>query len=362
MTTPVPRQDEPTQSEMNSSPAPGATPRRVKRAASRWIKRLISIALLAALVYFFWPLLGEIDDAAELFAQAHWEWALAALAIQLVSYLALTWLNALALQPFAGKIGFFQLAGLLTAMAFIQVAVPSAGASGIALRVRLLGKFGYKTEEALFSLAVETLAEIVAMVTIALIGVVYLLNSGQLSGWDVFWSALAGGSFILLLWLAWRLIMNQDASLVYVSKGVVIWNKVGSRIRRVEPMQATQRWQVFQNNLAFYRQVPLWKFIAAAYGKVLLDVATMGAGFLLFGYAIAAGRLLTGYGLVLTFSGMAALPGGLGMADAYVPVIFSWLDIPGEIALAAGLVYRLIAYWLVRFVGFLSWLAIEARH
>jgi uncharacterized protein (TIRG00374 family) len=72
--------------------------------------------------------------------------------------------------------------------------------------------------------------------------------------------------------------------------------------------------------------------------------------------------LVIGYGLILTFSGVAALPGGLGMADAYVPVIFSWLDIPSSVALAAGLVYRLIAYWLLRFAGYICWQIIEARY
>jgi uncharacterized protein (TIRG00374 family) len=117
----------------------------------------------------------------------------------------------------------------------------------------------------------------------------------------------------------------------------------------------------FRQNLGQYRRVPVWKFCLAAFGKVLLDVATLGAGFLLFNYAIFPGTLLTGYGLVLTFSGIAVLPGGLGMVDAYVPVLFSWLAVPGAVALAAGLTYRLIAFWLVRFAGFISWQYLEAR-
>jgi len=49
------------------------------------------------------------------------------------------------------------------------------------------------------------------------------------------------------------------------------------------------------------------------------------------------------------------------MTDAFVPVIFSWLNVPGAVAIAAGLTYRLIAFWLVRFVGFISWVFLEAR-
>ena len=87
----------------------------------------------------------------------------------------------------------------------------------------------------------------------------------------------------------------------------------------------------------------------------------MGVCFYLFNYNIHPGTLITGYGLILTFSGLAILPGGIGMTDAYVPVIFSWLGVSGAVALAAGLCYRLIAYWLLRFIGFVSWLILERR-
>jgi uncharacterized protein (TIRG00374 family) len=88
-------------------------------------------------------------------------------------------------------------------------------------------------------------------------------------------------------------------------------------------------------------------------------VATLGAAFYMFGYPISASDLLIGYGMILLFSGSASLPGGLGLTEASVPVIFLWLGVPGSVALAAGLVYRLIAFWLVRFVGFFCWRALE---
>jgi uncharacterized protein (TIRG00374 family) len=108
-----------------------------------------------------------------------------------------------------------------------------------------------------------------------------------------------------------------------------------------------------------YRQVPLWKLSLSSYMKVILDVATLGASFYMFGYPISASDLLIGYGLILLFSGSAALPGGLVMTEASVPVIFSWLGVPGSVALAAGLVYRLIAFWMVRFIGYFCWQALE---
>jgi len=98
----------------------------------------------------------------------------------------------------------------------------------------------------------------------------------------------------------------------------------------------------------------------SAFGKVALDIATLGATFLMVGYSVSVGTLLTGYGLVMLFNGMTVLPGGLGTADAFVPVIFSWFDVPGSVALTAGLTYRLITFWLLRFIGYISWNLLEA--
>lgn len=328
----------------------------------KWIKPLVSLLLFAVLLYFFWPLLAEIKAAGYLLQQASWLWLPVALFFQLVSYLFLTWLNILALQPFSGRIGFWQLARLLTAMAFIQVAIPSAGASGAALRVRLLGKFGYKSEESLFSLAVETMAEIIAIITIAIFGLSYLFSASILSTGDLTWMLVVGLATLACLWLVWRLLSDRAGSLRVLDLFTRAWNRLLGRFWRIDSSAAASRLETFQANLRNYRQAPLWKFCLAAYGKVFLDIATLWAGFFLVGYALSVDKLVLGYSLILTASGLAILPGGLGMTDAYVPVIFSWLNTPGSVALVAGLVYRMISYWLLRFIGFINWLVIEARY
>ena len=326
-----------------------------------WLRRGLSLFLLVVLIYFFWPLVGEFKAAAALFRQANWIWLIVAFLIQLVSYAFLTWLNAMALSPFPGKIGFLNLAAVLTSMAFIQVAIPSAGASGVALRIRHLRRYGYAPEDSLFSLAVETILEAVALASVASLGVIYLLRSGQLPMTDAAWLVLAGAASAGIIWYAWRLLRNRERSRKIALVLVYRWNRVGGRLRTFDFNRVEARLLAFQDNLNRYGRGNLWKLILAAYGKVLLDVATLGTGFLLVGFTISPGTLYTGYGLILTFSGLATLPGGIGMVDAYVPVIFSWLSVPGSVALAAGLVYRLIAFWLLRFFGFLSWQYLENR-
>lgn len=328
----------------------------------RWARHLLSLILFAVLIYFFWPLIGEVKNALALFNNAAWNWLAVGVVVQIISYAFLTWLNVLALKPFSGKITFLRLSALLTAMAFIQAAIPSAGASGIALRVRLLRKYGYTAESSLFSLAVETVAEAVALASFALFGVMFLLYNGRIPSTQVYLLGIIALIVTVITWFGWRLILNERNSLRLLGFLVRIWNKAGGRFRRLDILPLEQRLSLFQQNVRCYRTVPFWKFGAAAYGKVIFDIGTLGAAFLLFRYVIQPGELFTGYGIMLTMSGVAALPGGIGMTDAYVPVIFRWLGVSGAVALAAGLTYRLVAYWLLRFIGFISWQYLEADH
>lgn len=328
----------------------------------RWIKRLLALLTLGLVLYLFWPLLDEIQAAAFLFRRAQWEWLAAAIVAQVISYASLTWLNYLALQPFSGKIGFFKLSGILTAMAFIEIAIPSAGASGVALRTRLLGKHGhYTVEVSAFSLMIETIYEAIAVASVAIFGLVYLLRSGRLTITEIGWFSVASLGLVSLAVGGWSLVKDRQLSHRLLAKLASWWNRLAGRYRPVDMEFVDQRLDLFQAGLAQLSQAPRWKFWLAAYGKVILDVATLGACFLLFDYPITAGRLLTGYGLVLLLSGLASLPGGLGVADVTVPVIFARVGLPGSVALAAGLTYRLIAYWLLRFIGFIYWQVLEEK-
>ncbi len=332
-----------------------------QKPARRWWRLVLSAVLLSLLLYFFWPLLGEIKAAADLFRTAEWIWLLVAILVQVVSYSFLTWLNALSLQPFSGQIRFIPLAGVLTSMAFITVAIPSAGLSGVALRVHLLRKYDYLPEESLFSLVVETTLEFIALATVAVIGIVYLIQSGGLTPINVLILVLLGVLVIVIGWLSWRVLSNYERSKLALEKFVPFWNRFGKRFGTLDFEELDGRLVYFNQNLRRYPQSSMLKLPLSAYSKVILDVITLGVCFRLFGYTIATDTLLIGYGLILTVSGVSALPGGLVMTDAFVPVIFSRLGVPGSIALAAGLTYRLIAFWLVRLIGYISWLILERR-
>ena len=326
-----------------------------------WLKRSLALAALGVLIYLFWPLLGEIEAAADLLKTANWTWLPLILGVHLLSYSSLTWLNSMALKPFGGYIGLPKLAAVLTSIAFIEVAVPSAGVSGVALRARLLGKHGhFSFEGSTFSLIVETIYSAFALFTLGLLGLFYLLQRGHISYIQLSGLALGGVVVVFAGWSGWRVIHNKDFSQKILFKLIDGWNRIGARFARIEKEPMEERLSIFHSGLSKLGNAPRWKFILAAFARMALDIATLGLCFTLFHHPLAVGTLFVGYGLTLMLSGLASVPGGLGIADASIPVIFVGLGVPAAVALAAGLTYRLISYWLVRFIGFVSWQVLES--
>jgi uncharacterized protein (TIRG00374 family) len=329
----------------------------------RWLGRIVALAALGVVAWLFWPLLKEIRAAARLFVSARWGWLVAAAALQLASYSCLTWLNVLAMRPFPGRIGFWRLMLVQTAMAFITSALPSAGASGVVLRARLLSRYGYTAEASTFTLLLQILYMAVGTVAVSLFGFGYLLQLGRVTAWEIaILSALVLLAACLLLY-GWRLVSAPHRSLALVERLAGFWNRLACRFgwRRLRPDVLEARLEAFHLGLLELRNVPRWKFAAATAGRTLLDVASLGACFALLGHLIRPDILLLSYGILMVISTLAIVPGGLGLADVSLPVVFSRLGVPGPVALAAGLTYRLLAFWLVRLVGFTAWQMLEPR-
>jgi putative heme transporter len=327
-----------------------------------WLKRALTLVLFAILLYLFWPLVKEFRNLGVIIRQANWGWLLAAVVIQLISYGFLAELNRLLLRPFPGQIGFWRMMAVLPAMAFIEVTIPSAGASGVILRARLLGKSGYSAETSTFTVALETMFVGVLMASVSLLGIGYMFREGEIRPFQVITLAMIAA--ILFVAGGFAVWFGRDRE--RVKRLLLHWNEIANRWleryhRKTTPAeQVIQRMNEFYNGLTWLRHRPTWPYWLTSLGRVSLDVACLAACFAAFNYTIAAGPLLTGYGLMLLISGLAALPGGLGMADLSLSIIYARLGAPGAVAIAAALSYRLIAWWMVRFIGFITWQVLEA--
>ena len=332
-------------------------------ALSVWIRRTLSILAFGLVLYLFWPLLAELRNVLDLFKHAQWVGLAIAIGIEFISYACLTQLNYLLLSPFAGKIGFWRLMAILPTTAFIEVALPSAGLSGVVLRARLLGKSGYSAEASSFTMIIESIYIAGVMAVLSLAGVWYLLDHGDMSFTQlsilIMIMLLLAGVCVLL----YRLGRDKQRAVRGVSWFVTRWNHVLQALHQASiPVEnLRERIDRFYEGIGQLNHVSPILLLTAASGRIVLDVGTLWLCFLAFHFTVSLGILLTGYGLVLTFSGLAALPGGLGLVDISLAVIFAKLGAPGAVAVAAALSYRIIAFWLVRFIGFVSWQVLEVR-
>jgi len=329
-----------------------------------WFKRILSLVLFIILIYLFWPLVQELGNLGPVLREAQWIWLLAAIAIQFLSYASLAKLNTLLLQPFPGQIGFWRMIAVLPCIAFIEVTVPSAGASGFVLRARLLGKNGYSLETSTFTAAMEIIFISIMMAFVSVSGLWYLVRIGQILLYQIVLLVmitlilLAGGG--LAIWYGRD---REQVKHLALRLNTIANHWLERYHRLVNPDVAViQRIDEFYKGLNQLRKRPVWPYFLTACIRIALDIACLGACFIAFNYVISPGALLTGYGLMLLVSGLAALPGGLGFADISLSVIYARLGAPGAVAVAAALTYRLIAWWLVRFIGFVNWQLLEVRY
>ncbi len=325
------------------------------------LKKVLFLFCLVVLIYLFRPLLDDLRASLELFRQMRLASLALVLLFQIAGYACLTWLNLLCLAPFPGRISFGRMMATMTALAFIQAALPSAGASGIALRTRLLGDNGYSVEAATFSFALETILLACAIALFSTLAVIYLLQEGQLTFFHLVILLLGLVLLSAVAFCLWRLMQDTTRTRQWTLRLMISWDRLLQRFHRrgPSPAEVERRFDQFYHGLHLLRRAPRWPFLASAVGRMGFDVASLAACFWAFGHPIDLGVTLTGYGITLIVSGLGSLPGGLGLADASMAVIFARLGAPNAIALAATVLYRLLSYWLLRAIGFISWQSME---
>ena len=83
--------------------------------------------------------------------------------------------------------------------------------------------------------------------------------------------------------------------------------------------------------------------------------------FLSFGYKIGFGVLLFGYS-VATLAGLVSfIPGGLGVAEGTMGLVYNSLGVPLSLALMSILVFRFFSFWIWIPFGLYSFLSLKRK-
>jgi len=93
--------------------------------------------------------------------------------------------------------------------------------------------------------------------------------------------------------------------------------------------------------------------MVGAFLNVAFDMMTLYFLFVAAGQNVSLGVLLVGYGLPLLLAKVAfIIPGGVGVVESSMAVLYNGMGIPPETTVVVVLGYRLISFWIPSLAGF----------
>jgi hypothetical protein len=103
-----------------------------------------------------------------------------------------------------------------------------------------------------------------------------------------------------------------------------------------------------------------WAMVTvAAVLNWLADAGVLAASLAAVGAPVPWRGLLLAYAVGTAASSISVTPGGLGVAETALALSLMGVGVRHPLALAAALVYRLVSFWLVVFVGWLAYLLLR---
>jgi putative heme transporter len=348
--------------------------RSLSKTLPRVLPRLLPFLIVALLAYFLFRQGADWRELLAVIDQFDWAWLPVILVGQLFHYAILTWLNQLLLLHYGVAVPFFRLYAIQLAMAFIDAVLPAVAVSSVALRIRLLRPYGASAGVSMITNGVEMVLVVASVVIIGLIGAV-IMAVEETAGAAIFWPLLQsvllilGGALLFGLIFLWqwrrgggqRLLRSSwkwigaawDQRIVtrwpgrfgqWGSEQISAW--LGNLLSEVGPLLAKHK-----------GMITLWLVL-----RLIAEGVSFAACLYAFGLFPPPGTLLLLYTLTLAVNTLGAIPGGVGVAELSLSVLFIQFGMDLELAVAVALLYRLTGYWLPRMAGGLSWLWMERLH
>ncbi len=242
--------------------------------------------------------------------------------------------------------------GALIGMAAASIGLVAGGLIGsTAATYRWARGSGVNAEGAGLAGGVPTLLSNGALVIISVFGLIHLLFVHELSRLQ----AIIFGSTLLVLGLVVVGMLWGVQHRSHLTK-VGLWTSVHwAKLRRqpYDPSTVQTGIERLFNTWDALRTGDWRRPVAGAVLTVAFDMLTLYLIFIAAGHPVSPGILLAGYGLPLLLGRLSILPGGLGIVEGTMTVLYDGLGVPNPITVVVILAYRAISFWLPALLGFL---------
>jgi uncharacterized protein (TIRG00374 family) len=244
--------------------------------------------------------------------------------------------------------------GALITLASYSIGLVAGGwVTGAAATFGWVRRESHDNNTAVLAGTLPALLNDVVLVSVALIGSIYLLVLHDLSTTQM----IEFGIVLLLLSLLVAIVVVV-LRFPGLAGRLVTW--VGSHWaklfhRHFNPDSAVARMNSFIKAWHSIRHGAWLGLALGAVANVVFDMLTLYCLFIAAGHAISPGVLLAGYGLPIILGRIAfIIPGGVGVVEGSMVALYDTLKVPDAVSVVVILGYRLISFWLPTILGFVA--------
>ncbi len=323
-------------------------------------RRVVLIAILAVGTYVIMPRLAGVTNALRLMRKARMAPLLAGVLCQVASVLSHGYVAFRLHLSLGPQLEYLRVLEVTLASSLATLLVPSAGLSGLAVRVRYLSDFGLTADAALFALTLEMLGQGVGhsmLLTMAYLGQGVAARAGLWRPLALLLGSVVLGCAALIIALSRPHNYNWRYSLLNRVNAILV---LGGR----RPLLAKR----FESRLIALRQA-LHSLGTPAGITVLIGniVRVLGGALCLhmtlraFAQPVPLHNSIACFVLSDVLGGMTTLPGGLVVTETALSALLVKSGVPLSATVASTLTFRLITLWLPRALGAMTWYDLQRR-
>lgn len=326
-------------------------------------KNIVILVLFAIGLYFLAPKLVGIEQAIRLLDKINKNYLFLALIAEITSYVGATIALGIFLSRMGYKLDFSTRFKLSSVSSFTMHFLPIGAAGGAAFEYSFLRKRAVDSGSIIVMWILRWIFSYASFLILFLFSLILLPIAPKLP----FSPETLTTVFLILVF---GLVFYTVYLYKHKSKFWVQWQKVfklfNSLIKKFkkEPVQESKQAEIFED---IYTGIKLFSkkkrsYIFAILSSMLYwvgDMVCLYFVFWAFGFAINPGVLIFGYCISTLLGIVSFIPGGIGVTEGSMALIFTGMGVPSVLALTAVLVFRLFSFWIWIPVGFLSYLSLQ---
>jgi putative heme transporter len=319
------------------------------------IRRAVRVVVLLVVLVAVGSQSRTLATAGRRLGHLSWWWVLAAVAAEVVSYLASAELQRRLLTAAGVRVGRLFLTALSYAGSAVSAVLPAGAAVATGYTYRRLTRRGAGSAVTVWVLFASGVVSTAALVALGLAGAEVRGLGPFCSTADWLGGLLIGGSVLGVVGLlAWA--SQRPSRLEKIGAGVAhvgAWGRSVLPGKRSASRGANRRTLFFRDPISMGTLGWLNVCLVAAANWVA-DGAVLGLSFAALGYRVPWQGLVLAY-VVSQVASSLPLLGCVGLVEASLTVALVCAGVKADRALAAVLVYRLVSFWSVLPVGWVAW-------